>query len=156
MVSPYGGESLSKYIRNNAIILSMDESSSNSLGREGKARALGGTFTGVWAALLSRLRCRSRRLLLSCGPLHPEKVRQGPKGALDPLKRLVTTSHPSAYVIRVKGRPVCWMCIGPMRPLSQKTLYAFQTCARPLGSNVCSDALHRRIECSSHTPAKAL
>ena len=94
MVSPYGGESLSKYIRNNAIILSMDESSSNSLGREGKARALGGTFTGVWAALLSRLRCRSRRLLLSCGPLHPEKVRQGPKGALDPLKRLVTTSHP--------------------------------------------------------------
>ena len=156
MISPYGGESLPKYIRNNVIILSMNESSSNSLGREGKARALGGTFFGVWAARLSRLRCRSRRLLLSCGPLHPEKVCHGPKGALDPIKSLVTTSHPSAYVIRVKGRPVCWMCIGPMRPLSQERLYTFQTCARPLGVNVCNNALHRRIECSCHAPTEAL
>lgn len=156
MISPYGGESLPKYIRNNVIILSMDKSSSNSLGREGEARALGGTFSGVWAARLFHLRCRNRCLLLSCGPLHPEKVCHRPKGALDPIKRLVTTSHPSAYVIRVKGRPVCWMCIWPMRPLSQKTLYTFQTCARPLGVDFCSNALHRCIECSSHAPTEAL
>ena len=82
MTSPYRGESLSKYIRNNVIILSMDESSSNSLDRKGKARALGGTFFGVWAARLSRLRCRNRRLLLSCGPLHPEKYATGQRGPL--------------------------------------------------------------------------
>ena len=155
MILPYGGESLSKYIRDNPTILAMVESPSHSLGREGKARAPGGSRIGLWAARLFALRRRNRRLLLSCGPLHPEKACHGPKGALDPINGLVTTSHPSAYVIRVKGRPVCWMCIGPMRPLSQETLYTFQTCARPLGVDAGNNALHRRIEYSSYAPAEA-